>query len=574
MEAPIMKIKSISAIIVSLLLLFSLSSLNGCNRTSDTEVKKPSSIKLISSITIQADAPDVLLAGESLQFAAKTGYSDGTGEDATSRVMWLISDAKNVSISKGGLLTVIGEGPPPGGSQVKEATDEGDVPDEEDQVGYNPYKDEISGVTPPSEKSMEVYVMASLGGIKSEVTAIAINTAWGASEYLLESGTEGLAAKNISLSAADWSAVKVAGKGVLNLSRCVIVTTGDASSAINSSVFGLNAAVLSRAGGRMGLSNVTVSTGGKGATGVFSTGKGTTINASDLRIKTTGYGSHCLSAAMEGVITARDINISTTGDRGAAIDAGTGGGVITAAHATGRTSSATGSPCVYVGDGGLVSLSVSDMTAENSEGAVITGTGALTLETTDLKGATCGIKAWGIDQSTDQGRASISGGSITAVSGDAIIVTGANLDILVEGRASINHGEGYKLLRVTDEGSANLTARGVVLQGDLAAEDDSLLTVSLNNSATLTGTITNAALIIDPTSQWIVKGDSTLTTLDLDGIAKIRKNIKDNGYAIYYDAEAGANSWLRGKTYELDGGGSLTPESGARHDVPDNKGLQ
>jgi hypothetical protein len=35
--------------------------------------------------------------------------------------------------------------------------------------------------------------------------------------------------------------------------------------------------------------------------------------------------------------------------------------------------------------------------------------------------------------------------------------------------------------------------------------------------------------------------------------------ITGNGHTVYYDATQAANSWLEGKTYNLTGGGTLTP---------------
>jgi hypothetical protein len=36
-------------------------------------------------------------------------------------------------------------------------------------------------------------------------------------------------------------------------------------------------------------------------------------------------------------------------------------------------------------------------------------------------------------------------------------------------------------------------------------------------------------------------------------------NIHSNGNTIYYDASNSANTWLNGKTFDLAGGGKLTP---------------
>ena len=65
------------------------------------------------------------------------------------------------------------------------------------------------------------------------------------------------------------------------------------------------------------------------------------------------------------------------------------------------------------------------------------------------------------------------------------------------------------------------------------------------------------ALDIDSSSTWNVTGTSYLTTLTDDD--SILSNINDNGYTIYYDSSNSANSWLDGKTYDLNSGGKLTP---------------
>ena len=62
-------------------------------------------------------------------------------------------------------------------------------------------------------------------------------------------------------------------------------------------------------------------------------------------------------------------------------------------------------------------------------------------------------------------------------------------------------------------------------------------------------------------STWTVTGDSKLTSLsDTSGISGTSiTNIYGNGHTVTYDKSLAANSALGGKTYTLNGGGTLTP---------------
>jgi hypothetical protein len=107
------------------------------------------------------------------------------------------------------------------------------------------------------------------------------------------------------------------------------------------------------------------------------------------------------------------------------------------------------------------------------------------------------------------------------------------------------------------------TADGETLAGDVTCDSISSITVTLQNSTILTGSIntdntaSSVALALDATSTWEVTGTSYLTSLTDDD--STLANIHDNGNTIYYDSSASANSWLGGKTYTLTDGGKLTP---------------
>ncbi len=110
-------------------------------------------------------------------------------------------------------------------------------------------------------------------------------------------------------------------------------------------------------------------------------------------------------------------------------------------------------------------------------------------------------------------------------------------------------------------GSVVLTADSETLTGDLVTDDISSMAVTLRNGTTLTGAIDTAALTLDASSSWVVTADSALSSLaDTTGFSGSSiTNIPGDGHTVTYDATLAPNDWLGGATYDLAGGGALTP---------------
>lgn len=66
-----------------------------------------------------------------------------------------------------------------------------------------------------------------------------------------------------------------------------------------------------------------------------------------------------------------------------------------------------------------------------------------------------------------------------------------------------------------------------------------------------------ASISLDKDSVWEVAGPSYVT--DLTDEDKSLQNIHSNGHTVYYSSENEANSWLKGETKDLPGGGKLVP---------------
>jgi hypothetical protein len=103
------------------------------------------------------------------------------------------------------------------------------------------------------------------------------------------------------------------------------------------------------------------------------------------------------------------------------------------------------------------------------------------------------------------------------------------------------------------------------LSGAVNADEISTVSLTLQNGSTLNGAIDSAnkakqaSLTLDASSTWTLTADSYLTVLsDEKGISgSAVTNITGNGHTLYYDPSL--NAYLNGKTYGLNGGGTLKP---------------
>ena len=388
--------------------------------------------------------------------------------------------------------------------------------------------------------------------------------------YLQSGGTVTKTSQTYTTSTTDESAVKVTNAGVLTLSDSTISSSGETTSADNSSFYGLNAAVLATTASTINLSSSSVTTTGTGANGVFSTDSGSSIVLKNVTISCTGRLGHGVDATNGGSLTLTDVNIDTAGSNGAALATDRGGGTINATGGTMNTSG-TDSPGIY--STGNITVSGATIAATGSEAAVIEGSNSITLTSTKLSGN----KKWGVmiyqsmsgDAQGSTGTYTMTGGSLSASTGPLFYVTNATGIITLTGVTTtatsgtlLSAAAGNWGTSGSNGGNANLTADGQTLVGDLTSDNISSITLTLKNSSTLKGAINKAAVTLDATSSWTVTANSYLTTLsDTSGISGTTiTNITGNGFTVYYDSTLPGNSALGGRTYTLNGGGTLTPQ--------------
>ena len=163
-------------------------------------------------------------------------------------------------------------------------------------------------------------------------------------------------------------------------SNIAVVKTGDAEGD-EADFYGANAAIFATNGGSLTLSEITVSTDGKHANGVFSYGEGTTVTISDSVIETSGNCSGGLMTTGGGTMNASNLLIHTTGNSSAAIRSDRGGGTVNVTGGS-YTTEGTGSPVIY----STADITVSDAEMEStaSQGVVVEGQNSVTLNNVNL----------------------------------------------------------------------------------------------------------------------------------------------------------------------------------------------
>ena len=147
---------------------------------------------------------------------------------------------------------------------------------------------------------------------------------------------------------------------------------------------------------------------------------------------------------------------------------------------------------------------------------------------------------------------SMTGGSLTSNNGDMFYVTNTHCILTLSGVDIINHETGRYFLLISGNdasrgwgkagangGQVEFTADGQIIEGDIAVDTVSALTMALTNGSVFTGTINiiengqngtavdnNAVITIDSGCTWTLTGDCTITSLINNG------TIDFNGYTI------------------------------------------
>lgn len=381
--------------------------------------------------------------------------------------------------------------------------------------------------------------------------------------------------ESISTSKENQNAVLVKNAGTLSMTEAKLTKTGDKTSADESSFYGVNAVLTTTAGSETSLSKSKLTSNSEGANGIFATGKGALIHASDLTIDTSGNNSQGVEATYGGRINAQKLQIGTRGMRSAPVSAGRGGGSVTVKEGT-VSSSGEGSPCIY--SAGAVIAEDLEGRAGKSPAAIVDGNSSLSLINCKLtSGSEEGVMLYqGISNGVPEGTARLKAtDSVLSMitEGPMFYITNTNSEISLKNTdlkfpgnilAMVTKNPAGKQGVVDNKGgNLMLTATEQELTGDIVCDEVSTAVVNLSQNAILKGAVNNnkkaksIEVYLSETAKWKLTGDSYVTGIENED--DTFSNIKSNGYSIYYDNSNQINNWLGGKTIMLKDGGKVAP---------------
>ncbi len=361
---------------------------------------------------------------------------------------------------------------------------------------------------------------------------------------------------------ANANTILVGNRGSLEMSGSALTKTGDTTNGAKSRLHGLNAVLIASEGSSASIDNTTLTSGGTGANGLFSTGKDTTITANDLKIQTSGNSSGGLDATYGGSIHAEGLDITTKGTDSPAIAADEQQGTVKVTN-TAVNSDGENSPCVRA-EGNVKAMWVKGG-ASKSPIAVIENNGRVTLDSCILRGSgESGIlcRASGTGTSGENEKCSLNvvdSQLTTTCNGPMIAVDSGSLSAVMENTTCYYSGQAFA--KVT--GSLILKGIDQVFKGSILCKPGSSARLRLTKGTLFEGAVDqeNAAkftsMTMNADSTWNVTGDSYVDSLKNKD--KQCRNIKSNGHTIYYDPGHKDNAWLKGKVLSLSGGGKLAP---------------
>ena len=369
--------------------------------------------------------------------------------------------------------------------------------------------------------------------------------------YTVTENIAGDGTASYSSDSSDENAILV-DNSVVTISGISVTKTGD-SNTESADFYGINAGVLANNGSDLTMSDVTVTTDGSHANGVFSYGEGTTVTISDSSITTSGNNSGGLMTTGGATLVADNVTISTTGNSSAAIRTDRGGGTVTATETTASTSG-VGSPTIY----STADITVSDSTlsATNSEAVVIEGGNSVTITDSALTGNNATLNGQSTtatnvliyqsmsgDAQEGSSEFNMTGGSLTALTGSMFHVTNVTTTINLNNVELIYSDDSNVLIDLSADswgtegkngGNATVNLSNQSASGEIVVDDVSSLVFNLTNGSDYTGAIdsTNSSgtvsVSIEEGSTWTLTGDTYI-----DNFNGNLDSINFNGYKLY-----------------------------------------
>lgn len=394
-------------------------------------------------------------------------------------------------------------------------------------------------------------------------------------------------ANTYSSSSNDENAV-VADNETLSLSGIEVSKTGDSSSE-EADFEGTNAAVLAKNGATLTIDKASITTNGRYANGVFSTGEGTTLNITESTIKTSADNSGGIMTTGGATMNAENLTVETDGNSSAAIRSDRGGGTVTVNKGT-YTSNGTGSPAIY----STADITVNDATlaSNDSEAVVIEGGNSVNLKNVTATGNNKTLngqsqvntnvmiyQSMSGDASEGKSSFTMNGGEMTSKKGTMFYVTNTTTEINLSDVDFESSDENFLIAAAgpwgnegSNGGNVTLNANDQEIEGNITVDEESTLNLVLSNDSEFEGQLVSEGetyVELADGCTWKLTGDSTITSLTCKAGA-----IDLNGYSLTVNGKTYTSGASEGTAIEQKVSSGEKANGSAPPEKPDGENME
>ena len=341
---------------------------------------------------------------------------------------------------------------------------------------------------------------------------------------------------------ADENALRVS-MAYITAKGDTITKSGDTSSAENSDLYGMNAALLVTHGGHGAFTDAKISSTGNGATGAYGYSKGTYINLTNAEVSTTGAQAAGVEVSQRAMMKVEASTVTTTGDQSPAIRISQNGGILLTENSDFTASGANAHGIYTQGD---VTVTGGTVKAEKTKAAVIKNISSITLDGATLEGNETGSLPYNIVMYSDADAIGVTGtqqfeanhASLISHKGGMFYVTGTHCRITLKD-STLTQDEAAPVFTITGNdggygwgdpgangGHAEVILSHQILNGDILLDTISDINLNIKDQSIWTGAITiapnaqegapyktNADVFIAEGSTWNLTADSQITSL-------------------------------------------------------------
>lgn len=342
--------------------------------------------------------------------------------------------------------------------------------------------------------------------------------------------------------------------------------SGISANAEKSRLMGLNAAFLSENSSSK-LVNASVMSSADDSDAVFAN-EGSRLEIYDSALIATGAESSSAAAAGGSEITIRNTRLSAAGKNSPSLKVFSSGTI--SCDGIYIVTSGDNSAGVYAA--GKTVLNNSTLSTNNSYMTQIDGGGEVSSFGSSYSGRGIMIYQSGDEGMTEgMGKFSAYNSKISSSAEALFYVTNTDAEINLTASELSVPSNGLLVKAVADEwgnegangGHVSVNAQNQTLSGDIVTDGISSVTLNLMGRSVYSGALnrinyTGAMNVsVSGGSTWSLTADSYINAIQNED--ETYANIRSNGYNIFYDPSAAANTWLDGKTIPLNGGGELKP---------------